>query len=90
MTGDEEVAVAKLIYGFGDAVHRAVEANEPFLLTRQVAGIARAFNKFYNNESILSAPDEGLRRARIALTEAVCIALRTGLDLLGISAVERM
>jgi arginyl-tRNA synthetase len=90
MVGDEEVAVAKLLYGFGDAVHRAVEADEPFLLTRQVAGIARAFNKFYNNESILSAPDEGLRRARIALTEAVCVALRTGLGLLGIATVERM
>jgi arginyl-tRNA synthetase len=90
MTGDDEVSVAKLLYGFGDAVHKAVESNEPFMMTRQVAGIARAFNKFYNNESILSAPDEGLRRARIALTEAVCVALRTGLDLVGISAVERM
>jgi len=90
MGGDDEAAVARLLYGFGDAVHRAVEANEPFLLTRQVAGIARAFNKFYNNESILSAPDAGLRRARIALTEAVCTALKTGLDLLGIAAVERM
>ncbi len=88
--GDEEAAVARLLYGFGDAVRRAADANEPYLLTRQVAGIARAFNKFYNNQSILSAPDPETRRARIALTGAVCVALKTGLGLLGIAAVERM
>jgi arginyl-tRNA synthetase len=57
---------------------------------RQVINIARAFNRYYHNESILGTDDEKLRRARLGVLQAVCTAVKTGLDLLGIQAVERM
>jgi arginyl-tRNA synthetase len=90
LTSDDEFALAKLLDSFGGAVERAAQANEPYILLRQVINIARAFNRYYHNESILGTDDEKLRRARLGVLQAVCTAVKTGLDLLGIQAVERM
>jgi arginyl-tRNA synthetase len=87
---DDEFALAKLLDGFDQAVIRAADLYEPYILVRQVTALARAFNKYYNHEPILKTEDEILRQARLALLQAVCQAIRTGLDLVGISVVERM
>ncbi|HAL74737.1 MAG TPA: arginine--tRNA ligase, partial [Clostridiales bacterium] len=87
---DEEFALAKLLDGFGDAVHKAASLNEPYILVRQFTLLARTFNKYYNTESILGTEDVHIQRARLTLLQAVCLAIRTGLDLVGIAAVERM
>lgn len=87
---DEELALARLMAGLPDAAAKAAEIYEPYLLSRQLAQLARAFNKYYNLESILGTADERLRNGRLRLLEAVCLALRRGLDLLGIGVVERM
>ena len=63
---------------------------EPYILVRQFTALARAFNKYYNHVPILGTEDPALRTARLALLQAVCLAIRTGLDLVGIEAVERM
>jgi len=60
------------------------------MLVRLITNLARVFNKYYHHEPILKTPDPDLRAARLALVDAVSIGIRTGLDLLGISAVERM
>ena len=90
LAGDDEFAMAKLLDGFGQAVRKAAELYEPYILVRQVTSLARAFNKYYNHESILGTDDPALRRARLALLQAVCQGIRTGLDLVGISVVDRM
>jgi arginyl-tRNA synthetase len=87
---DEEFAVAKLLDGFSDAAAKAVQSNEPYILVRLVTLLARTFNKYYNNEPILGTADPVLKIARLALLQAVCLAIRTGLDLVGIEVVERM
>ncbi|HPM75396.1 MAG TPA: DALR anticodon-binding domain-containing protein, partial [Saccharofermentans sp.] len=68
----------------------AAKSNEPFFISRQIAVIARAFNRFYNNSSILSADTDESKIARLALCEAVCNCIKSGLNLLGIDVVERM
>ncbi len=87
---DDEFALAKLLDGFPDAIRKAAEANEPYMLVRQITLLARTFNKYYNSESILGTADPKVRQARLALLQAVCLGIRTGLDLVGIAAVERM
>ncbi len=90
LTGDDEYAVIRALSDFNDAIVKAANSNEPFMLARQVAQIARAHNRFYNNVSILGCEDPELMRARLALCEAVCTAIKEGLELLGIGCVERM
>ena len=87
---EEEFALARLLDGFASAVQRAAAANEPYILLRQITGLSRAFNRYYHNEPILKTEDLNLREARLAMLNAVCIGIRTGLDLLGMQAVERM
>lgn len=90
LTSDEEFAVLRAIADLPDAICKAQASNEPFMISRQIALIARAFNRFYNNSPILLGADENLRLARLALCEAVCTAISVGTELLGISVVERM
>jgi len=90
LTSDEEYSVIKSLADFEDAVKKAAASNEPFMISRQIALIARNFNRFYNNSRILGDEDSDMIRARLALCDAVCTTIRSGLDLLGIDVVERM
>ena len=60
------------------------------MVSRQIAVIARSYNRFYNNSSILSADSTEQKKARLALCSCVCEVLRSGLELLGINVVEKM
>lgn len=86
----EEFEIARLLDGFGAIVRKAAADYEPFYLTRHVSALARAFNKYYSNHSILSADEAPRVRARLALCAAVSFALETGTRLLGIEVVDRM
>ena len=90
LNGDEEFACVKALADLPEAIRKAAASNEPFMVSRAVAGIARAFNRFYNNCSILGGDDEKLKTARLAMCEAVCDAIEAGTYLLGISVVEQM
>ena len=90
LSSEDEYDVARLICDFPEAIKKAKNSNEPFMVARQTSQLARAFNRFYNNSSILSGTDESQKRARLALCEAVCTAIAMGTNLLGISVVERM
>ncbi|NLV47549.1 MAG: hypothetical protein GXY22_02710, partial [Clostridiaceae bacterium] len=52
--------------------------------------LARSFNKYYNHEPILKTDGAELRLARLNLVQAVCLTIRTALELVGIAVVERM
>lgn len=90
LTSDEEYQLVRSLSDFPEAVVKAMNSNEPFMISRQIALCARNFNRFYNNSSILGADSEELKKARLALCEALCNTLKAGLDLLGIGVVERM
>lgn len=90
LSSEDEYEVSRLICDFPEAIKKAQNSNEPFMIARQTSQTARAFNRFYNNSSILSGTDEAQRSARLALCEAVCTAISIGTNLLGIEVVERM
>ena len=90
LTSDDEYNVIRTLADFPDAIKKAAASNEPFMISRQIALVARNFNRFYNNSSILNADSDEQKVARLALCEAVADTLKSGLDLLGIGVVERM
>lgn len=89
LSTEDEFALVRLMEDFKLAVLDAADKNEPSIVTRHIAALARAFNKFYNSHSILNA-EEGLKNARLHLTEAVCAVIKTGIGLIGIEMPERM
>ena len=90
LVAEDEYAVIRSLADFKDAIVKAAESYEPFMISRQIALIARNFNRFYNNSRILNADSEDLRDARLTLCEAVSDCLKSGLDMLGIGVVEKM
>ncbi|MBR5501245.1 MAG: arginine--tRNA ligase [Clostridia bacterium] len=88
-TSDEEYALVMLLNRFQNVVREAAEKYEPCVVTRYVTELAQQFNKFYNNCSIMKAEDN-VRDARLKLTEAACICIRSALNLIGVEVVEKM
>ncbi|MDO4595017.1 MAG: arginine--tRNA ligase [Tissierellia bacterium] len=89
ITSDIEYSLVKSLESFKDSIIRAKDKYEPSIVTRKVTEIAKNFNKFYNNISIL-VDDENLKNQRLNLTYATSIVIKTGLGLLGIDTVEKM
>lgn len=86
---EDEFQLVKLLGAFKDSIKEAVERYEPFVVIRHVTEIAKAYNKFYNTHPILNA-DENVKNARLQLTKAVGIVIKTGLGLVGIDTPENM
>ena len=72
-----------------ETILKAMERNEPFLVTRNIIELAQAFNKFYHEYPIL-VDDPELRKARLLLVLSTRTVIKIGLNLLGIEAPEKM
>lgn len=89
LTSDEEFNLVKLLDGFKAALKEAADRYEPFVITRHVTEIAKAYNKFYNSHPIMNA-EADVKAARLHLTQSVCRVIETGLDMIGIEVPENM
>ena len=78
----------KLLVRFPEVVLRASKEREPHYVANYLIEIAREFNSFYGNTTILDGtPDQPYK---LALTKVVGLTLKNGLWLLGIPAPIRM
>ena len=71
----------------------AAELKEPHRIARYLEEVAGAYHRWYDNCRVtpLSGGEvESVHRTRLWLNEAAGVVLRNGLDLLGVSAPERM
>ncbi|OAQ20268.1 arginine--tRNA ligase [Thermosulfurimonas dismutans] len=85
----EDFKLFKLLDAFPQVVEDSARSLEPHRLTYFLLDLATAFHDYYTKHRFLSE-DEELSRARLALARAVKQVLKTGLNLLGVSAPERM
>lgn len=86
---EEEVNITRLLYEFPRIIVDAMEKYEPYFITRHIVEVAKAFNKFYNSTTI-NTKDIELKKARLMMSYAAKTVIKTGLDLLGMEAPERM
>jgi arginyl-tRNA synthetase len=89
LSTEDEFELVKLLGAFKESVKEATDRYEPFVVLRNVTEIAKAYNKFYNSHPILNA-DDNVKNARLQLTKAVGIVIKTGLGLAGIETPENM
>ncbi|HCB34989.1 MAG TPA: arginine--tRNA ligase [Acidimicrobiaceae bacterium] len=91
LTEPRELAVLRCLEELPEVVETALADRAPHKVATWVRELAAAFHGFYHDCPILrSDVPEGLRDARLWLTEAARIGLAVGLDLLGVSAPEEM
>ena len=99
-TGDEdcgdvlpnakETGVIKLLNDFPALVQEAAMELSPALIANYCYELAREFNQFYHDYSILGENDKKTRDFRLKLSGLTGRVLESGLWLLGIEAPERM
>ncbi len=90
---DKEGKLIRTIGDFPKVIASAAELREPHRIARYLEELASAYHKFYDNCRVLPQGDEEatpLTSARLLLCAATRQALANGLDLLGVSAPERM
>lgn len=89
LSDEASSALVKAIAEFPSAVSEAAEKYEPYIISRSVINVCSCFNKFYYDNRIMDE-NEGVRNARLALTDAARNAIKTGLYLVGLEAPEKM
>ncbi len=84
-----EAAVLRTLYRFDEVVSQAAKDLSPNIVANFLYDLAQKFNYFYNVETILKA-EKGKKEFRLWLTYATAEVLKKGLNLLGITAPEKM
>ena len=90
VTDDEAQDVLMSLSRFPETVRKAMESNEPSMITRHTTQLAQAYNKYYFEHRIMEENDPAGTAARLELTRAVKEVIATGLYLIGVEAPERM
>ncbi len=86
----QEQHLIKLLAKFPEVVCGAGKRLQPHLPALCAAELALAFNTFYEAAPVIEAETAELRAARLRLVNCVRIVLRNALNLMGITAPERM
>ncbi len=84
-----ERALLMLIARREEKIKMAEEDFNPAVLANYAFELAKAFNHFYHQESILKA-ETGLKKARLALVQTFLLTLEEVLSLLGIEVLAEM
>ena len=89
LTDISSLRVIKLIYSFEDILKQSAEKYEPYIIARYLIKLAQAFSSFYNENKIIGE-EKTVQDARLYLTYATGLVLKTGAKILGIKMPEKM
>ncbi len=85
-----ERALAVELLRFGEAVDLTVKDYRPNQLTAYLFELANCYSTFFEHCPVLKAETEELRQSRLSLCDLTARTIEKGLELLGISVVEKM
>ncbi len=84
-----EIQLIKTMTEFGPTLEAVLKTLEPQMVANYLQNLATAFHKFYTECRVITE-DKSLTQARLALIGSVKIVLANGLQVLGITAPEKM
>jgi arginyl-tRNA synthetase len=92
LTGDSELGLVRKLLQFPETVESATQTLAAHQLPFYLLDLATAFSAFYRDCPVLPPrnPDLSLTKARLKLVAATKQVLASGLDLIGVSAPQRM
>jgi len=88
--GEKEIGLIKLFRKFPDTITASAEGYSPALIANYCYELAREFNQFYHDYSILGETDENVRNLRLSLSRITGEILYKAMWMLGIEMPERM
>lgn len=86
----EELELILELAGMQEIIALASKNLSPHIIANYLYGLAQKFSRFYHQHSILNAPSEGIKTARLYLISAVKQVMINCMDILGIDYVEKM
>jgi arginyl-tRNA synthetase len=86
----EERDLILVLSQFPETITLAAAGHSPAIIANYVYELAKAFNKFYHEKSILQAEDEVTKQFRLQLSAASARIIKKAMRLLGIEVPERM
>jgi len=87
---DKELGLIQMLNGFPEVVRQAADDYNPSQIANYCYDLAKEFNQFYHDFSIMHEPSRNLKMFRLTLASNVGKVIRTGMGLLGIEVPERM
>ncbi|WP_338752057.1 arginine--tRNA ligase [Bacillus sp. FJAT-52991] len=87
---EKEIDLLKKMGDFPQVVAEAAEKRIPHRIANYTQELSAAFHSFYNAEKVLDPNNKALSEARLSLIKAVQITLKNALQLIGVSAPEKM
>ena len=87
---EKEIALIRMMHDYPDTLEEASRTLNPSLIANFLYELAREFNQFYHDHSILSAEKADQVSQRLLLIESVGHMIKSGMELLGIEVPERM
>jgi arginyl-tRNA synthetase len=93
LTHETETELLGTLMEYPRVVAAAAELREPHRVARYLEELAGTFHRWYDNCRVIPQGDEPitvLHRTRLWVNDAVQVVVRNGLELLGVSAPERM
>lgn len=86
---DYEIQLARKLIQFPITLNQTLSDLRPHFLSTYLFELAGVYNTFYNNEKVID-PDSSIQQRRLSLCHRTHTVLSLGLNLLGITTVERM
>jgi arginyl-tRNA synthetase len=86
----EEVELIKALNDYPAAVRSAGEQFAPSVIAAYAYELAKQFNGYYHDHSILKEENSAVRSLRLKLASEVARVIRSAMALLGINVPERM
>ncbi len=86
----KEIRLVKILASFPGKVQEAADGFSPAVLANYSYDLAKEFNQYYHDTSILKEPDADLLAMRLELASNVAKVLSKAMSLLGIQLPERM
>ena len=79
-----------LLEQYPTIIEQAVAEHNPSLIAIYVFNIAKSFNTFYTEHSVMNAESEEKKQLRLQISEMTANVIASGMSLLGIKVPERM
>lgn len=86
----KEVALLKILVDFPKEVSQSALQRAPYKMTNYIQKLATAIHEFYSECRVIDENNKELTRSRLALAEASRIVMKNALDLIGVSAPDKM
>ncbi len=86
----KEIEIIKLLNTFPTVIKEAGDAHSPAVVANYAYELAKEFNQYYHDVTIIKEEDTSLRDQRLALIDLIARVLVKAMGILGITLPERM